>query len=144
MEHKKIISMVLSAILVFLCGSTSFAFDNKAMEQSQIYPRFQNIVSFIVGIEDEGSKVEASFTARINSGCTGRVVLQVQYQKENGTWETIKSKTYDITGNKTYTEGFESDTLSSGYDYRIKGYIYVYPNSGGTETSSDVSMTVSK
>lgn len=136
------IIILLCALLLIVAVPVN-ATDNKELTEKEtvtIQPRFSNISVFVVSFDiTDGGKaiVESVLSARDCDEVEISMYLQCY---ENGTWTSIKhwSETRSSASMLLSKEWY----VSSGYQYRMKAYGYVYSGGQVVENTSQISQSI--
>ena len=122
MKTKKIISIILAAMLLLSSMVTVYASDY------QIQPRYYQIVRAFAGIEKSGNTIDGSCTIVTNGNYTVRVQLYLQTSETGNdndwsTYQSIASSSLQCNGRVQFFHCFNNVPRSE--HYRIKAYIKI-------------------
>jgi hypothetical protein len=139
MQIKKVLMLVL---VLTLLAVPVYASDNAELQEENVdvvSPRFTNISVFYNDFEiNENGK--AMLTSSITSRDTDEIKISTYLQRyEDGGWITVKHWTTIQLG--TIAVLGEQWYVTSGHQYRMKSYAYVYKNNEFIESTTYTSGT---
>lgn len=141
MKIKRLISIVLSTLLLFANAVPSFAVnDSELTVANLIQPRYTNIGTLDVELQKDGTSLEGSGMGIITGNSSGKIKLYIQ--KLNGSqWVTVKSKEKILISGIRGSVDLSYSPTTTG-TYRAKICIEVLNNGIIIESAEEISNTI--
>lgn len=137
---KKILSVVLTFVMIFAFSATAFATDVDHVITDPIEPEeYQGIMSIGNSISISGGIAKCRYDIDMHSGYKADVTTILQ-KSSGGDWSEVTSWSHSKA---SYVAETKNKAVVRGYSYRLKTYVNSYDSAGNfVEGEMKISNTV--